>query len=80
MPLQNREAKGYAVIIDMRGSARDKALHPIGSPAAEEATEPRPPPQGAKPGQHRLGTNHGGTLYPRFEQAKHHGPNALATT
>ncbi len=55
MPLQNREAKGYAVIIDMRGSARDKALHPIGSPAAEGATEPEATATGGEAGPAQAG-------------------------
>jgi len=42
MPLQDRETQGYAVITDMRGCARDKALHLIGGPIAKGATEPGP--------------------------------------
>jgi hypothetical protein len=54
MSLQDVEALGYAVITDMRGSAGDKAIHVLGIPTAERASERRPE-QATDPRQSRAG-------------------------
>jgi hypothetical protein len=71
MSLQDVETLGYAVITDMRGRAGDKAIHLVGIPAAERASERRSE-QTTDPRQAGSQVDHVRAPYPRFVRAKHY--------